>query len=90
MTIIHELILYQSRKVDNAISCHHYLSKLEETIRQAYTIGASWLKERKAKFKNRLDKGACLRPFQVGERLVKKEILLEKWHLQDSGLQRRR
>ena len=60
MTIIHDLILYQSQKVDNAILCYHYLSKLEGAIRQAYTIGTSWSKERKAKFKNRLDKGACL------------------------------
>lgn len=45
MTIIHELILYQSRKVDNAISCHHYLSKLEEAIRQAYTISQAIIEE---------------------------------------------
>ena len=48
-------------------------------MRQAYTIGVRQWKERKAKCKNKRDKGACLGPVHIGDRVVKVEVFIKTW-----------
>ena len=48
-------------------------------MRQAYTIGVSQWKERKEKCKNERDKGVCLGPLHIGDRVVEFEVFIKTW-----------